>query len=88
MINVAKMFEEARKFDNRADWEQAALELGYTVKEDTITDHIDGSRLVTLMARAEDGSNRGMYMVYLDKWDMKVRGFLVEKPMCGCGHEH
>lgn len=87
MVNLEKVFADALKFDNQALWEEAAAKLGYTVETDVMK--ANGKEFVTLVAVAEEGDNRGMYMCYLqDNAEMDVKGFLAEKPLCGCGHKH
>lgn len=85
MINVSKMFSEALKFVNQSMWEQKASELGYTIQTDVLP---DDKSMVTLVAISADGDSRGFYMCYLNNHDVEIRGFLVEKPMCECGHNH
>jgi hypothetical protein len=85
MVNVGEVYADSWKFDSQDRWEDVARCLDYVVKVDIVK--AKGKEFKTLSANAKDGSNRGMFFCW--KFENEpVKGFLIDRPMCGCGHSH
>lgn len=84
MINVGEVY--AWKFDDQARWEEVALNMGYIVTKDVVKSK--GKEIVSLIAKTKDGDNRGMYFCWMNDRGDPIKGFLSDKPQCGCGHSH